>query len=94
MKQLFAETLINLCAALNPDVADEVADAEYRTTKELALTSLPFDGRSVKGKYQRLCLASGVDSAADRADEASGLRWPSACSTMGSPPAAPQQDDE
>ena len=59
-----------------------------------ALTSLPFDGRSVKGKYQRLCLASGVDSAADRADEASGLRWPSACSTMGSPPAAPQQDDE
>jgi len=35
MKQLFAETLINLCAALNPDVADEVADAEYRTSKEL-----------------------------------------------------------
>ena len=34
-KQLFAETLINLCAALNPDVADEVADAEYRINKDL-----------------------------------------------------------
>ena len=34
-KQSFADTLIRLCPALNPDVADEVADAEYRASKEL-----------------------------------------------------------
>lgn len=34
-RQSFTDTLIRLCPALNPDVADEVADAEYRVNKEL-----------------------------------------------------------
>ena len=42
------------------------------STRTSALASLPFDGRSLNGKYQRLCLAPETDSAADRADEARG----------------------
>lgn len=34
-RQSFTDTLIRLCPALNPDVADEVADAEYKVNKEL-----------------------------------------------------------
>lgn len=51
-KRTSTDTLIRLRAALNPDSADEVADAQYVASKELNRSWLPRNGQRVYGELQ------------------------------------------